>query len=78
MTNICGVSGFGVGAMILEGLTFGRVFEMELTLRCVDVIAAVTPLVHLLFTFTQMYFVFLNGRVSRSQRTGKTLTFYRQ
>ena len=60
----CVLTGFGVGAMILEGLLFGRVFEMELSLRCIDGIAAVTPLAHLLFTFTQRYFIFLNGRVS--------------
>ena len=50
--------------MILEGLVFGQLFELELTPECVNVLQAVTPIVQLVFIFMQMYFIFLNGRVS--------------
>ena len=53
-----------MGALILEGLEFGQLFEVELTAQCIDVIQAVRPLMQLIFVFMQMYFVFLNGRVS--------------
>ncbi len=55
---------FGVGSMIYSGLEFGQYFEMTSNPDCDDIMLAVQPLARLLFTFFQMYFVFLNAKVS--------------
>lgn len=54
---------FGVGSMIYSGLEFGQYFEMSSTPICNGVMLAVTPAARMIFTFFQMYFVFLNAKV---------------
>jgi len=54
---------FGVGSMIYSGLEFGQFFDMPDDPICGNVMAAVTPAARMIFTFIQMYFVFLNAKV---------------
>lgn len=49
--------------MIYSGLEFGQFFEMPDDPRCGNIMAAVTPAARMIFTFIQMYFVFLNAKV---------------
>lgn len=61
--NINFVTVFGVGAMIYSALEFGQYFEMSRNPLCDDIMLAVQPFARMLFTFFQMYFVFLNAKV---------------
>jgi hypothetical protein len=54
---------FGVGSMIYSGLEFAQYFEMSANPLCDDIMMAVQPASRMLFTFFQMYFVFLNAKV---------------
>ncbi|XP_025093109.1 proton channel OtopLc-like [Pomacea canaliculata] len=58
-----GAIGFGVGSMVHSGLTFAHYFESAHNNACSDVIQAVKPFLHLIFTFVQMYFVFMNSKM---------------
>lgn len=58
-----GAVGFGVGAMIHEGLMFGQVFETKLVAECIDITQVIRPVVQLAFTFIQLYFIFLNSKM---------------
>lgn len=49
--------------MIYSGLEFGQYFEVTSDPNCDDIMLAVQPLARLMFTFFQMYFVFLNAKV---------------
>lgn len=55
---------FGVGSMIYSGLEFAQYFETNLERNCRDVLLAITPAARMIFTFSQMYFIFLNAKVS--------------
>lgn len=57
------LTGFGIGGMIHSGLEFGKFFEVSGKEGCSDPILAVKPLLHLIFTFSQLYFVFMNSKV---------------
>ncbi|XP_046442073.1 proton channel OtopLc-like isoform X2 [Daphnia pulex] len=54
---------FGVGSMIYSGLEFAQYFEMSSNPLCDDIMMAVQPASRMLFTFFQMYFVFLNAKI---------------
>ncbi|XP_013390900.1 otopetrin-2 [Lingula anatina] len=58
-----GAVGFGIGNMLLDGLRFGEFFEMDLSSPCSNILLAVRPMVHLVFTFVQLYFIFLNSKM---------------
>ncbi|GFS14321.1 otopetrin-3 [Elysia marginata] len=59
-----GVIGFGIGSMIHSSLTFGYFFEVNQSERkCRDILQAIKPFTHLIFTFVQMYFVFMNSKM---------------
>ncbi|GFO10320.1 otopetrin-2 [Plakobranchus ocellatus] len=59
-----GVIGFGIGSMIHSSLTFGYYFEINQSeKKCSDILQAIKPFTHLLFTFVQMYFVFMNSKM---------------
>ncbi|WAQ99442.1 OTOP-like protein [Mya arenaria] len=60
-----GAVGFGIGSMIKSGLHFGEYFEM--TSSCSHVLHGIRPILHLCFTFTQLYFVFLNSKMCTRQ-----------
>lgn len=57
--------------MIYVGLEIGAFFEIPFTSPCHQILRGVNPLLQMIFTFMQMYFIFMNARVSVS------LTFLR-
>lgn len=54
---------FGVGTMIWTGLEIGTFFETPLNSPCLQILKGVNPLLQMIFTFLQMYFIFMNSRV---------------
>ncbi|ODM93811.1 Otopetrin-2 [Orchesella cincta] len=59
-----GCVAFGVGSMIYSGLEFGQYFELKSDARCQNYMQALTPSVRMIFTFMQMYFIFLSSRMA--------------
>ena len=57
---------FGIGSMIYSGLEVGQFFELRGDSNCNDILLAIAPAARMLFTFIQMYFIFLNSRVRGS------------
>ncbi|KAH9508243.1 hypothetical protein Btru_050594 [Bulinus truncatus] len=57
-----GVLGFGIGSMIHSGLNFGKFFAVAEEV-CQEALDAVKPLFHLVFTFFQLYFIFMNSKM---------------
>ena len=57
-------SAFGLGTMVYIGLEFGSWFEVPWDSPCYQAVRGVNPVLQLIFTFSQMYFVFMNSRVS--------------
>jgi len=53
---------FGVGSMIFSGLEFAQYFEVDISSHCRDIMLAITPAARMVFTFIQMYFIFLNSK----------------
>ena len=53
--------------MIYNGLEFGTFFEVPPTSPCYQILQGVNPLLQMIFTFMQMYFIFMNSRVSALQ-----------
>ena len=60
---ICPLSAFGLGTMVYIGLEFGSWFEVPWDSPCYQAVRGVNPVLQLIFTFSQMYFVFMNSRV---------------
>nr|XP_053641592.1 proton channel OtopLc-like isoform X1 [Cherax quadricarinatus] len=58
---------FGIGSMIYSGLEVGQYFELKADDDCANVLLVVSPAARMLFTFIQMYFIFLNSRVAISR-----------
>lgn len=61
---------FGIGSMIYSGLEFGQYFELDPDTKCHNYMIALTPAVRMLFTFMQMYFIFLNNQHATSSSIG--------
>lgn len=61
-------SAFGLGTMIYTGLELGSFFEIPFTSPCHQILRGVNPLLQMIFTFMQMYFIFMNARVRRANR----------
>ncbi|XP_047485718.1 proton channel OtopLc-like isoform X3 [Penaeus chinensis] len=59
-----GAIAFGLGTMIYNGLEFGVFFEIPTSSPCYQILRGVNPLLQLVFTFMQMYFVFMNARLN--------------
>ena len=59
------VSVFGIGSMIHSGIEVGMFFELRLDgdTPCRNYFSLVRPILHLIYVFVQMYFVFLNQKV---------------
>ena len=57
---------FGIGSMIYSGIEMGMVIEMffEIDSRCKNIFSIIRPMLQLTYVFVQMYFVFLNQKVS--------------
>lgn len=49
--------------MIYNGLELGTFFEIPWTSPCYQVLRGINPILQMVFTFSQMYFVFMNARV---------------
>ena len=49
--------------MIYSGLEFGQFFELESKEHCYSFMYGLTPGSHMIFTFIQLYFIFMNSRV---------------
>jgi hypothetical protein len=58
-----GAVAFGIGSMIYSGLEFGQFFELESKEDCYNFLYGFTPSSNMLFTFLQLYFVFVNSKV---------------
>ncbi|CAG5134243.1 unnamed protein product, partial [Candidula unifasciata] len=56
-----GVLGFGIGSMIHSGLNFGA--YVSASSSCTEPIQAIKPVIHLIFTFFQLYFIFMNSKM---------------
>lgn len=59
-----GAIAFGLGTMVYNGLEFGSFFEIPSTSTCYSVIVGVNPVLQMVFTFVQMYFIFVNSRLN--------------
>ncbi|OAD61246.1 Otopetrin-2 [Eufriesea mexicana] len=58
-----GTIAFGLGTMVYNGLEFGTFFEVPPTSPCYQILQGVNPVLQMIFTFMQMYFIFMNSRV---------------
>lgn len=61
----CLSSAFGLGTMIYNGLEFGTFFELPLDSPCYLILKGINPVLQMVFTFMQMYFIFMNSRVRK-------------
>ena len=59
------IAAFGLGTMIYNGMELGTFFEIPWTSPCYQVLRGINPILQMIFTFSQMYFVFMNARVSK-------------
>ncbi|KAF2879143.1 hypothetical protein ILUMI_27029, partial [Ignelater luminosus] len=59
-----GAIAFGLGTMIYNGLEFGAFFETPFTSPCYMILRGVNPVLQMIFTFMQMYFIFMNSRLN--------------
>ncbi|XP_012232098.1 proton channel OtopLc isoform X6 [Linepithema humile] len=59
-----GAIAFGLGTMVYNGLEFGAFFEIPPTSPCYQILQGVNPVLQMIFTFMQMYFIFMNSRLN--------------
>ncbi|XP_076273722.1 proton channel otopetrin-like a isoform X3 [Rhynchophorus ferrugineus] len=59
-----GAIAFGLGTMIYNGLEFGAFFEIPFNSPCYMILRGVNPVLQMIFTFMQMYFIFMNSRLN--------------
>ncbi|XP_020278458.1 uncharacterized protein LOC109851928 isoform X2 [Pseudomyrmex gracilis] len=59
-----GAIAFGLGTMVYNGLEFGAFFEIPFTSPCYQILQGVNPVLQMIFTFMQMYFIFMNSRLN--------------
>ncbi|CAG9863219.1 unnamed protein product [Phyllotreta striolata] len=59
-----GAIAFGLGTMIYIGLEFGLFFEIPFNSPCYMILKGVNPVLQMIFTFMQMYFIFMNSRLN--------------
>jgi hypothetical protein len=72
-----GAVAFGIGSMIYSGLEFGQFFELDSKEQCYSFLYGFTPTSHMLFTFFQLYFIFMNSKslISKHRYLGKFRLF---
>ena len=58
-----GCIGFGLGSMVYNGLEFGSFFEFGTESPCYSFYLLLNPLLQMIFTFCQMYFIFTYSRL---------------
>ncbi|XP_076677082.1 proton channel otopetrin-like a isoform X3 [Andrena cerasifolii] len=59
-----GAIAFGLGTMVYNGLEFGTFFEVPPTSPCYQILQGINPVLQMIFTFMQMYFIFMNSRLN--------------
>ncbi|XP_024083582.1 uncharacterized protein LOC106670032 isoform X3 [Cimex lectularius] len=59
-----GAIAFGLATMIYNGLEFGAFFEIPMHSTCYQILRGVNPVLQMVFTFMQMYFIFMNSRLN--------------
>ncbi|XP_015593247.1 uncharacterized protein LOC107266843 isoform X2 [Cephus cinctus] len=59
-----GAIAFGLGTMVYNGLEFGAFFEVPPTSPCYQILRGINPVLQMIFTFMQMYFIFMNSRLN--------------
>ncbi|XP_063823544.1 uncharacterized protein LOC135073331 isoform X2 [Ostrinia nubilalis] len=59
-----GAIAFGLGTMIYNGLEFGTFFELPQVSPCYLILKGINPVLQMVFTFMQMYFIFMNSRLN--------------
>ncbi|KAK9509150.1 hypothetical protein O3M35_006529 [Rhynocoris fuscipes] len=59
-----GAIAFGLATMIYNGLEFGAFFEIPFNSPCYQILRGVNPVLQMIFTFMQMYFIFMNSRLN--------------
>ncbi|KMQ93604.1 Otopetrin-2 [Lasius niger] len=59
-----GAIAFGLGTMVYNGLEFGAFFEVPPTSPCYQILQGINPVLQMIFTFMQMYFIFMNSRLN--------------
>ncbi|KAK9873107.1 hypothetical protein WA026_020836 [Henosepilachna vigintioctopunctata] len=59
-----GAIAFGLATMIYSGLEFGSFFEVPFTSPCYMILKGINPVLQMIFTFMQMYFIFMNSRLN--------------
>ncbi|XP_037087635.1 proton channel OtopLc-like [Pollicipes pollicipes] len=59
-----GAIAFGLGTMVYNGLELGSFFEIPRSSDCWQMMLAVNPCLQALFTFMQMYFIFMKSRLN--------------
>ncbi|XP_077268955.1 proton channel otopetrin-like a isoform X4 [Temnothorax americanus] len=59
-----GAIAFGLGTMVYNGLEFGAFFEVPFTSPCYQILQGINPVLQMIFTFMQMYFIFMNSRLN--------------
>ncbi|XP_055948866.1 proton channel OtopLc-like isoform X1 [Argiope bruennichi] len=59
-----GAIAFGLGTMVYNGLEFGSFFEIPSSSPCYSILLGINPVLQMMFTFAQMYFIFANARLN--------------
>ena len=59
------IAAFGLGSMVYNGMELGSFFEIPWNSPCYQVLRGINPILQMIFTFSQLYFVFMNARVRR-------------
>ncbi|XP_048511607.1 proton channel OtopLc isoform X3 [Athalia rosae] len=59
-----GAIAFGLGTMVYNGLEFGAFFEVPPSSPCYQILRGINPVLQMIFTFMQMYFIFMNSRLN--------------
>jgi len=62
------ITGFAIGAMVSEGLQLAQYIEMrsQTAVPCINANEVVRTFLHIVFIFTQLYFVFMHSEVGRT------------
>ena len=84
LTSVCSnfkfspyVAAFGLGSMVYNGMELGSFFEIPWNSPCYQVLRGINPILQMIFTFSQLYFVFMNARVRRKENShNPSLTWY--
>ncbi|KFM81976.1 Otopetrin-2, partial [Stegodyphus mimosarum] len=50
--------------MVYNGLEFGSFFEIPSSSPCYSILLGINPVLQMMFTFAQMYFIFANARLN--------------